>query len=550
MWTYHNDNLRTGANLSENTLRLSNVNFKSFGLLFSCEVAGQIYAQPLVLSQVKLPDSGVRNLVFVATQRDTVYAFDADGPECTEFWRRDFTDSSKGIAAVPFADTGSSDITPVLGITATPVIDVDSGTLYVVTKTKEVRASTGDCIPETCNHYVQALHALEVGTGADKFGGPAVIADTVYPTGQSGNRAYGHEVGACVPGTGEGTIDGQVCFNALRSHLRNALVLSGGAIYLAWSSHSDRSPYQGWVIGYDGIGLQQVPGAVFNAAPSGQKGGIWGGALAVDSDGDLFFSTGNGTFAPDQSYGDTVVRLTAFPDGTLNVVDAFTPFNQDMLSRTDRDLASGGTLLMPDQGGAYPHVLVTAGKEDRIYLIDRDNMGQYQRCGAECDDVLATLPNISDGETNGIAAYLNTGDKQFVFYLPGEYRGARDHLKRFEVTTDSPSIALVAEADPPTPFETKGAIPSISAHWTEAGLVDAIVWTIQESRPAVLHAYDALATPMTELYNSNQAPNGRDRMGDGLKFTLPTVANGKVYAGSATRLDVFGCFLPGCNKVE
>ena len=253
---------------------------------------------------------------------------------------------------------------------------------------------------------------------------------------------------------------------------------------------------------------------------------------------------------PRQSYGDTVVRLTAFPGGTLNVVDAFTPFNQDMLSRTDRDLASGGTLLLPAQGGAHPHVLVTAGKEDRVYLIDRDNMGQYQRCGTKCDDVLATLPNISDGETNGIPAYLNTGDKQFVFYLPGEYRGARDHLKRFEVTTDPPSIALVAEADPPTPFETKGAIPSISAHWTEAGLVDAIVWTIQESRPAVLRAYDALATPMTELYNSNQAPNGRDRMGDGLKFTLPTVANGKVYAGTATRLDVFGCFLPGCAKVE
>jgi len=541
VWTYHNDNLRTGANLHETVLTLTKVNSKSFGLLFSCDVeGGQIYAQPLVLSNVELPDQSVRNLVFVATESDVVYAFDADGPECIEVWKRDFTDPINRITAVPYAETGSGDITPVLGITATPVVDVDMRTLYVVTKTKEVRDSNGDCLTETCNHYVQRLHALNVATGDEKLGDPAVIGDTVFPTGLGGNRAYGHEVGACVSGIGDGTIDGQVCFNALRSHLRNALVLARGVIYLAWSSHSDRPPYQGWVIGYEAASLQQIPGAVFNTAPDGRQGGIWGGALAVDANGDLFFSTGNGTFAAGQSYGDTVVRLSGLPDGKMTVTDAFTPFNQDMLSRTDRDLASGGTLLLPDQDGIYPHVLLTAGKEDRIYLIDRDDMGQYQRCGLDCDDVLATLPNISDGETNGIPAYLNTGMKQMVFYLPGEYRGFRDHLKRFEVTADPPSITLVAEAEPPTPFQIKGAIPSISGNSTETGVSDAIVWTIQESRPAVLHAHAALATPMNEIYNSNQAPGGRDLMGDGLKFTLPTVANGKVYAGTATRLDVFG----------
>ena len=550
VWTYHNDNLRTGANLQETTLTLSNVSSKSFGLLFSCDVeAGQIYAQPLVLSQVSLPDKSVRNLVFVVTQRDTVYAFDADGPECTPIWNRDFTNPVKGITAVPADVTGSTDITPVLGITATPVIDVDTGTLYLVTKTKEVRESTGECLTKTCNHYVQTLRALDVASGEEKLGGPVVIGDTVYPTGLTGNRAYGHEVGACVPGIGDGTIDGQVCFNALRSHLRTGLVLSRGTLYIAWSSHSDRSPYQGWVIGYDAATLQQIPGAVFNAAPNGRSGGIWGGAPAVDANGDLYFSTGNGTYATGESYGDTVVRLSVSPDGALSVADSFTPFNQASLSSSDRDLASGGVLLFPDQGGAYRHVLLTAGKEDRIYLVDRDDMGQYQRCGVDCDDVLATLPLISEGETNGIPAYLSTGREQVVFYLPGEYRGHRDHLKRFAVTTDPPAVIQVADGDPPTEFQLKGGIPSLSGRMTATGIVeDAIIWVIQESNPGVLRAYDAMATPMTEIYNSNQAPQQRDRMGKGLKFTLPTVANGKVYAGTETRLDVFGRLLPGVSS--
>lgn len=547
VWTYHNDNLRTGANLQETTLTVSNVNSKSFGLLFSCDVeAGQIYAQPLVLSEVALPDKSVRNLVFVVTQRDTAHAFDADGPECTPIWNRDFTDPANGITPVPADVTGSSDITPVLGITATPVIDVDTATLYLVTKTKEVRESTGQCLTMTCNHYVQTLHALDVATGEEKLG-PMVIGDTVYPTGLSGNRAYGHEVGACVPGIGDGSIDGQVCFNALRSHLRTGLVLSGGAIYIAWSSHSDRSPYQGWVIGYDAATLQQIPGAVFNAAPNGRSGGIWGGAPAVDANGDLYFSTGNGTYVSGESYGDTVVKLSVSPYGALSVADSFTPFNQASLSSSDRDLASGGVLLFPDQGGVYPHVLLTAGKEDKIYLIDRDDLGQYQRCGVDCDDVLATLPLISEGETNGIPAYLSTGKEQMVYYLPGEYRGRRDHLKRFAVTTDPPSVTQVADADPPTEFQLKGGIPSLSGRLTATGVEDAIIWVIQENNPGVLHAYHAMATPMIELYNSSQAPQERDRMGKGLKFSLPTVANGKVYAGTETRLDVFGCLLPGCK---
>jgi len=543
VWTYHNDNLRTGANLNESVLTLQNVNVDSFGLLFSCEVPGQIYAQPLILSQVALPDGGVRDLVFVVTQSDTVHAFEAGGPPCTPIWSRDFTDPDNGIIPFPASDSGSSNIAPNLGITATPVIDVAAGTLYVVAKTKEVRESVGDCLTATCNHYVQKLHALDVATGDETPGSPIVIGDTVYPTGLSGNPAYLNLTDLCVSGTGEGTIDGQVCFNALRSHLRTGLVLSRGVLYIAWASHSDRGPYQGWVVGYDAATLQQVPGAVFNAAPNGRWGGIWGGAPAIDADGDIYFSTGNGTFAAEQSYGDTVVKLHVDPEGALSVADSFTPFNQAMLSSTDRDLSSGGVLLLPDQKGEHPRLLVTAGKEDRIYLIDRDNLGGYQRCGVECDDVLASLPDMSRGETNGIPAYLNTGTEQFIFYAPGEYRGFRDHLKRFLVTVDPPSISQVADADPPTVFERKGAIPSLSGSSTGNDVSNAIIWTLQAARddqPAVLHAYDALATPMTELYNSSQAAGGRDTMGNGMKFTLPTVANGRVYAGTATRLDVFG----------
>jgi hypothetical protein len=559
VWTYHNDNQRTGANLNEARLTLANVKVDSFGLLFSCPVDGQIFAQPLYLSNVALPNGTTRNLVFVATENDTVYALDADASECIQIWSRDFRDPNNGVTAVPSSETGCADITPNLGITATPVIDVDTGTLYVVTKTKEV----GDGI----GHYVQRLRALSITTGLD-VAPPVNLGDTTFIAG-----VYTNVTSISVCGTGQGSepapegecpaTNGRVVkLNALRSHERTALLLTGGVVYLSWASHCDVSPWHGWFMGYDALTLQQVSGAMFNTSPNGQKGGIWqgGAAPSVDAEGNIYLTTGNGTFGPDEtsfSYGDSVLKLSVSPEGVLSVADSFTPY-QDLVHRGgDRDLSSGGVLLLPRQDGAHPNVLVTAGKENVIYLINRDDLGGYYRCGFQCDDVLAKLPDMSLGETNAVPAYLNTGTEQFVFYLPGKYRTNFDHLKRFKVIADDPmpSVTLVAEADPPTEFDFKGGIPSLSAHLTDAGVADAIIWVIQEgtlnqpegTAQGVLHAYDALATPMTELYNSAQAPNGRDGMGNGLKFSLPTIANGKVYAGTATRLDVFGCLNPDCS---
>ena len=578
VWTYHNDNLRTGANLSENTLTPANVNQNLFGLLFSCPVDGQVYAQPLVLSNVSFPDGSVHNVVFVATQHDSVYAFDADGPdECLQLWARtDFINPDNGITTFPAGESRSGDISPELGITATPVIDLTTGRLYVVVKTKEVRASTGECNMDTCNHYVQTLHALDVTTGLDVPGvGPTIIGDTVFPTGQALNNQYGYVIGTCVAGTGNGWIsdpDGNnaVCFNAIREHVRSGLVLSNGAVYVAWASHGDNGPYHGWVIGYDTATLQQIDGAVFNTSPNGGLGGIWmgGDAPAVDADGNIYFSTGNGTFAINDTdsctdrdsqssgfpscnvaYGDTVVKLRVSPDdSSLSVADYFTPFDQLSLTNRDADLASGGVLLLPDQPGAHPHVLVDAGKESKIFLIDRDNLGGYQICGVMCDGVLAHADNMYNGEADDTPAYLNTGTEQRVYYLT-----AADHLKAFAVSADPPSITKVADAGP-FGSSSKGATPSISGSIAEDGTVfNAIVWAIQAqggSTPAVLHAYDALAGPvLTELYKSDQA-GLRDRMGNGLKFTVPTVANGKVYAGTSTGPANTSCATaPGCVDV-
>jgi hypothetical protein len=524
--TYHNDNGRTGRNLNETGLTLANVNSAGFGKLFSYPVDGYVYAQPLYMSNVFI--GGVtHNVVFVATEHDSVFAFDADNPDSGSngglLWQTSFIDPATGVTTVPQPDVLSRDVVPEIGITGTPIIDDSTATLYVVVKTKE----TGD----GSTHYIQRLHALDITSGTERSGSPVVIADTIFDNG-----IYTYVSGPSVSGTGAGSVSGTVYFNALRQHHRSGLVLSGGVVYAAWASHGDHSPYHGWVIAFDASTLQQR--AVFNTTPNGGLGGIWmgGGALAADADGSIYFSTGNGTF--DQvlrpngrgpAYGDSVLKLST--TAGLSVADLFTPFNQADLERVDADLGSGGVTLLPDQAGPQPHLMVATGKEGKVYLIDRDNMGGYQRCGPTCDDVVHVLPS---GTVAG-------GSYDTPAYFNGRiyYQGARDFMKAFEVTDGRLSTNPVSRSN--SVFGFTGSTPSISAN----GNRDAIVWALQVNASgtggaAILHAYDATDLAI-ELYASSQT-GLRDQLDGAVKFTTPTVANGKVYAGTQNSLAVLGLF--------
>ncbi len=370
------------------------------------------------------------------------------------------------------------------------------------------------------SHYVQRLHALDIATGAEKFGGPIVIGDTIFAGGDPcslGNYTY--VVAPSVVGTADGGTN--VSFNSLRANQRPGLLLSNGVVYVAWASYGDVCPYHGWVIGYDAQTLQQV--AVFNTTPNGGLGGIWmsGAGLAADGNGAIYLSTGNGTFdvtgsqAP--AYGDSVLKLATGID--LTVADFFTPSNQDALAANDQDLGSGGVLLLPDQPGARPHLMAAAGKEGSIYLIDRDDLGAYQRCGTTCDDVVQVTPLGSP--SFGAPAYFNTR----VYY-----QGVGDVLKAFELGDGF--LSPVSQST--TQFGYPGSTPSVSAN----GSTNAIVWALEvNSSTAVLHAYDALDLSR-ELYASSQVP--ADQLDGGVKFAVPTVANGKVFVGTQSSLSVFG----------
>jgi hypothetical protein len=513
--TYHNDNARTGQNLQETVLTPANVNLANFGKLFSYPVDGLVYAQPLYRSGVPIPDQGLRNVVFVATEHDSVYAVDADGVAPGQLWQVSFLDPPNGVTTVPSADVLTDDLVPEIGITATPVLDSTTGTLYVVAKTKEV--GDGNV------HYVQRLHALDITTGAETFGGPAVIADTILaPDG-----SYVYVSGPTVAGAGDGSVDGStVVFNALRQLCRPGLLLVNGVVYIACGSHGDNPPYHGWVLGYDAQALTLV--AAFNTTPNAAAGAVWmsGGAMAADADGNIYAATGNGTFALtgplSPAYGDSVLKLA--PTAGLTVVDFFTPFDQATLEALDLDLGSGGVLLLPDQPAGRSHLMLAAGKTSVIYLLDRDNLGGYQQCGATCDSVVQVLPAGTIEPVFDTPAYFNN----LVYY-----QGAGDALKAFQLSDGLLSLSPVAQSS--TLFSFPGAVPSISANGSDNG----IVWTVQlqGDAPAILHAYDALDLT-NELYNSTQNP--ADQLDAAVKFAVPTVANGKVYVGTQTSVGVFG----------
>ena len=493
MLCYHNDLGITGQNLNETLLSPANVNASHFGKLFSYTLDGQSFSQPLFVPNVPVPNQGVHNLVFAATEHDSVYAFDADTQ--ATLWTVNFTNPAMGVTTVPSDDlaNGESPITPEIGITGTPAIDGSSGTLFVVAMTKENGA------------YLHRLHALDITTGNEKFGGPVVIQASV-----SG-------------------MHGQVVFDSMHQLQRPGLLVSNGVVYICFGSYSDWNPYHGWIIGYDAFTLTQV--AVWNTTPNGGQGAIWqaGASLSADSAGNIFGIVANGTFDADtggSNYGESFVKLAP---ATLSISDYFTPFNQDLLNDGDIDVGSAGFTLLPDQPGAFPHLGVSAGKEGKIYLVNRDNLGRHQS-GSD-SQIVQSIPDA-------LGASTLTNDRNFstATYWQGNiyFIGNQDVIKHFALTNGLLSISPASSGTHVYGFP--GGNMSVSANGSQNG----IVWAIEAGGADVLHAYDATDVAQ-ELYNSDQA-GSRDHFGSAVRFTVPTVMNGKVFVAGKTELAVFGLF--------
>jgi hypothetical protein len=419
-------------------------------------------------------------------------AFDAD-THSAPLWSVNFLDATVGITPIPSSDL-STPVKPEVGITGTPVIDGNTGTMYVVAGTKENGA------------HVHRLHALDITTGAKKFGGPIVIQGTV-------------------PGTGEGSVNGQIAFQSQVQLQRSALLLSQGIVYIAWASHNDLGPYHGWVMGYDATTLQQK--FIWNATPNGNKGGIWqaGCGLSTDSSGNVYAVVGNGSFDANTggtNYGDSVVKLTLGSSG-LTVSDYFTPFNQADLASGDVDLGSSGLVVFPDQSGSVTHLGVTAGKEGRIYLMNLDNMGKFN--AIDDSQVVQSLPQALGTTANGRNLSTAVLWQDNVFYS-----GGHDFTKQFKLTNGLLTTTPVQQTTHQFGFSIANALSA-------DGNTKGILWTV-EGGANVLHAYDA-TNISTELYNSAQAGD-RDSFGLGVPFAVPVIANGKVYIGGQSQLTVYG----------
>ena len=525
VFTYHNDLSRDGANTQEYALTSSTVGTTTFGKLFSCAVDGAVYTQPLWVPGLSIA-GGTHNVVFVATQHDSLYAFDADASPCVTYWQAKLLDTLYGgtpnETPVPCSEpscvvgAGYGDIQPEIGVTGTPVIDSTTNTIYVVSKSW--KAATGV--------FYQRLHSLDLATGmTEKFNGPVSIA-------------------ASVPGIGDGTT--MVSFSPKMEHQRSGLALANGTVYLAWAAHEDAQPYHGWLLGYSASDLSLLP-SVFNTTPNGGLGGIWagGGAPAVDSTGDVYVSTGNGVFdeappPPSNDYGDSLLRLRpstggSTPNGVnLDVAGWFTPYDQANLSSNDTDLGSGAIVLLPDQAnvGLPTNLLVQTGKEGTVYLVDRDNMGGFNSGGN------SQIRQTFAGPVNGL--WGTPALWQDNFYTGGQ----GDSIRQFTFLPSTELFNSATSSQSAQNFGYPGTTPSVSSQ----GASNGILWAIDASQygppapgpgPAILHAYSA-TNLATEYWNSTQAAGNRDQAGNAVKFVPPTIANGKVYVSTRTEIDVYG----------
>ncbi len=496
--TYHYDVGRTGMNTAETTLTPSNVTSSKFGLLMMLPVDGLVDAQPLYLSNLAAGGQ-TRNVLYAVTEHDSVYAFDADSG--AQIWKT----SILGANETTSGDHGCGQITPEIGITSTPVIDRNAGpngTIFVVGMSLD---SSGA--------YHQRLHALDVTTGAELAGSPS-------------------EVRATYPGTGANSSGGNVVFDPSQYAERVGLLLMNGTIYLGWTSHCDIEPYTGWLMAYSESTLAQT--SVLNLTPNGSEGSIWmaGTGLAADTSGNIYFLDANGTF-------DTTLNANGFPvnndfgngflkvsttGGSLAVADYFEMDNTVAESNGDEDLGSGGALVLPDltdSSGTVHHLAVGAGKDSNIYVVNRDAMGKFNPSNNSA--LYQEIDGAISGGVWSMAAYFN----DTVYY-----GAVNDRLKAFPIA--NAKLATSASVQSANFFPYPGTTPAVSANGTTNG----IVWAVENSSPAVLHAFDA--TTLQELYNSSQAANNRDQFGAGNKFITPMVVNGKVYVGTPTGVAVFG----------
>lgn len=498
--TYQNDTYRSGANTRETTLTQSNVNAAQFGRQAVLNVRGFVYAQPLYVPNVNI--NGVpRNVVFVATEHDQVYAFDANSGQ--QLWVKNLLISTGALIQVnpiPSSDTGCGDLVPEIGITGTPVIDVPNNEMFLIANTKEFNAVT------QTTQYFQTLYALDIRTG--------------------GLRNPPRRVAAQAAGTGIGSQHGVLTFDPLVEGQRASLLLSHGQVFGAWASHCDSGTYHGWMISFDEVAL--LPTGIFVDTPNGAEGGYWGGGSgpAADSAGSIYVGTGNGSYDDQSDYADSILRLTWSNSG-IALDDYFTPWDQLNLENGDIDLGSGGVTLLPDQPGTtYPHLLIQVGKEGTIDLVNRDNMGHFH-VGND-DQIVQTLPFIIGGIWGGPAFWNNNA------YFGGQY----DHLKAFAFNPQTQLLSTGPTSESPEAFNFPGPTPAVSSNGTSNG----IAWIIETDNYggglAVLRAYNA-NNLATELYNSAQNPS-RDSAGFAVKFAVPTVADGHVFVGAENQVSVYG----------
>ena len=514
VYTWHDDLARDGANQQEYALTPSDVNSSTFGKLFSCTVDGAVYAQPLWVANLTV-NGAVHNVVYVATEHDGLFAFDADAAPCQSLWQVSLIDISHGgtgnETTVPTGPSGYlvgkgyGDITPESGVTGTPVIDPATNTLYVVSKSMNAAGTL----------FYQRLHAIDIATGAERPGSPVVIAATL-------------------PGTAYG--GSSVSFSALMENQRPGLVFVDGTVYVGWGSHEDEQPFFGWMIGYTYSGSAFTQVATFDADPNQGEGGIWmsGAAPAVDEQGRIYVLTGNGIFdassatAPNDDYGDTLLQLSS----SLQVLAYFTPSDQQSDEMYNNDFGSGGATVLADlpAGSPVTHLAIGGGKDGNLYVVNRDSLGGFGD-GAAWQELSVGTESFATG-IHGVLFATGAMWNDY-YYLAGNSQP----LQAYQLDPATAKLSLATAATSPSGgFGFPGSTPSVSAD----GDTNGIVWILDDSQyctppapngcgPAVLHAYDA-TNIANELWNSSES--SADQAGNAVKFTVPTIANGKVYVGT------------------